>query len=144
LSQEDWGERFVEVENIDNEDAHYYDAGDLKYRLGNFGRTLEKRVSHTYSVHLQPRELVTKALPTIGAKSGPTVTARAYAVMAFPRCLGGHMSLKEPAVTAIGAEPKKPQKNLLMKIVCESIAVAVANAKQADTKNAGRMEIFRP
>ena len=103
-----------------------------------------KSKGHTYSVQRQPNSLATTALPTVGATSGPTITASAYAVIAFPRCRGAHMSASDPAVTATGAAPKKPLKKRPMKMVCALAALAVANAKQADTKKAGRMAGLRP
>jgi hypothetical protein len=72
------------------------------------------------------------------------MTAIAYTVMAMPRCLGAQISLRLPAVTAMGADPKKPQKNRLMKIVWTSLADAVVKAKHAERKKAGRMEMRRP
>jgi hypothetical protein len=72
------------------------------------------------------------------------MTAIAYIVIAVPLCLGSHISLRLPAVTARGADPKKPLKKRPMKTVCRSFAVAVRNAKQAERKKAGKIAIRRP
>jgi len=65
---------------------------------------------------------------------GPPTTAKAYPTMAVPRCEGDQMSPRTPPVFVTGADPNSPAKNLVIRIVWISLAVAVPNEKHAAMK----------
>lgn len=64
--------------------------------------------------------------------------------MAIPRCLGFHKSTNTAPVDIIGAEPKKPLKNLVSNTVCMSLAVAVPKDMAADMKKGASTGHFLP
>ena len=72
------------------------------------------------------------------------MTAKEYAIIAYPRALGSQISLRAPPVFETGAEPKKPVKNLVIRIVWISFAAPVPNEKTAAAKHGPRTVHFRP
>lgn len=64
-----------------------------------------------------------------GPSKGPPTKVTAYPTTAIPRCSGGQISASTPPVLLTGALPNKPVKNLVMRMVWISFAVAVPNAK---------------
>jgi len=69
------------------------------------------------------------------------MTANAYPTIAVPLCEGDQISPSTPPVFVTGAEPNNPAKNLVIRMVEMSFAVAVPKEKQAamkyGTKTAG-------
>jgi hypothetical protein len=77
-------------------------------------------------------------------KVGPPTTAKAYPTIAVPRCAGDQISPKTPPVFVTGAEPNIPAKNLVIKIVWISLAVAVPKEKHAAIKYGAKTAGFLP
>jgi hypothetical protein len=62
------------------------------------------------------------------------MTAKAYPTIAVPLSLGDQISPRTPPVFVTGALPNNPAKNLVIRMVWISFAVAVPNEKQAAMK----------
>jgi hypothetical protein len=67
--------------------------------------------------------------PMNGASRGPVKTDMEKMVMAMPRVELLNMSENTAATTARGQAPKKPAKKRQIRIVCRSLAAAVAMVK---------------
>ncbi len=77
-------------------------------------------------------------------KVGPPTTAKAYPTIADPLCEGDQISPKTPPVLVTGADPNKPAKNLVIRIVWISFAVAHPKEKQAAMKYGTNTAGFLP
>jgi hypothetical protein len=76
--------------------------------------------------------------------TGPPQTASVYPTIAFPLCDASQISTYTPPVQVIGATPKNPVKNRVIRTVWISFAVAVPNNITIEMKNGIRTGHFRP
>jgi hypothetical protein len=105
--------------------------------------TVNVHIAIVYSVQRQPK-LIVRAAPITGPMVGPPTTQTAKKMTAIPLGLGAYRSPRAATTFDIGADPKMPPKNRVIKIPAKVLLTAVPMLRIPRQKIAGKILHLRP